>query len=77
MSNSLKDQYASSPLYGSNATAVEALYEQYLQKPDSVADEWRQYFHSLGADETEIAHEPIRQRLLARSRNDRGSTHFE
>jgi len=73
MSNSLKDQYASSPLYGSNATAVEALYEQYLQNPDSVADEWRQYFHSLGADETEIAHEPIRQRLLARSRNDRGN----
>jgi 2-oxoglutarate dehydrogenase E1 component len=73
MSNSLKDQYASSPLYGSNATAVEALYEQYLQNPDSVAEEWRLYFHSFGAAETEIAHEPIRQRLLARSRNDRGN----
>ncbi len=69
MSNSLKDRYASSPLFGSNATAVEALYEQYLQSPDSVAEEWRRYFHSLGADETEVRHEPIRQRLLARGRN--------
>jgi len=73
MSNSLKDRYASSPLYGSNATAVEALYEQYMQSPDSVAEEWRRYFHSLGADETEVRHEPIRQRLMARNREQRGN----
>ena len=30
MSNSLKEQYASTPLFGGNASAVEALYEQYL-----------------------------------------------
>ena len=39
MSRSLKDQYASTPLYGSNAAAVEALYEQYLEDP---ADWFRQ-----------------------------------
>ena len=36
MSNSLKDQYASTPLFGGNATAVEALYEEYLGDPESV-----------------------------------------
>ena len=73
MSDSLKDRYASSPLYGSNASAVEALYEQYLQSPDSVTEEWRRYFLSLGADETEVRHEPIRQRLLARRKNERSN----
>ena len=71
MSNSLKDQYASTPLFGSNAAAVEALYEQYLQEPASVAQAWRDYFQTLGDPETEIAHSGIRNDLLlgARSRN--------
>ncbi len=38
MSISLKEQYASTPLFGSNASAVEALYEQFLDKPESVPD---------------------------------------
>jgi len=33
MGSSLKDQYASTPLFGSNASAVEAMYEQYLNDP--------------------------------------------
>ena len=71
MSNSLKDQYASSPLYGSNAPAVEAMYEQYIENPDSVAEGWRRYFRTLGDGETEVAHEPIRQRLIEITRTAR------
>ena len=41
MSNSLKEQYASSPLYGSNAEAVEAMYELYVRNPDAVSEGWR------------------------------------
>ena len=52
MSNSLKEQYASSPLYGSNAAAVEALYEQFIRNPDSVPEGWRRYFRTLGSDQT-------------------------
>ncbi len=63
MSRTLKELYASSPLFGGNSTAVEALYEQFLDKPDSVPDAWRDYFESLGAADTEIAHTPIRERL--------------
>ncbi len=69
MSNSLKEQYESSPLYGSNATAVEALYEQFIGNPDSVPEGWRRYFRSLGADQTEILHAPIREQLRASLRN--------
>jgi len=46
MSNSLKEQYASSPLYGSNAAAIEALYEQFVENPDSVSEGWRRYFRT-------------------------------
>jgi len=75
MSNSLKDQYASSALFGSNAAAVEALYEQYMENPDAVSDGWRQYFRSLPGEPSghEVAHTPIRQRLLLRANRRRGN----
>ena len=60
MSKSLTELYASSPLFGSNATAVERFYEQYLQNPDAVPAAWRDYFDTLGDAETEIAHSEIR-----------------
>ena len=71
MSISLKDQYASSPLYGSNAPAVEAMYEQYVRNPDSVQEGWRRYFRSLGDGQAEVAHGPIRQRLIEKARTSR------
>jgi 2-oxoglutarate dehydrogenase E1 component len=65
MGNSLKDQLASTPLFGGNATAVERLYEQFLEDPSSVAAGWRDYFESMGDAEAEIVHSAIRERLLA------------
>ena len=70
MSKTLKERYASSPLFGSNATAVEALYEQFLQKPDTVPEAWRDYFETLGDPDTEIAHSPIRDSLLDQATSD-------
>jgi len=76
MSNSLKERYASSPLYGGNATAVEAMYEQFKGDPDSVSEGWRSYFQSLGADQTEILHAPIRKQLIdsAHAQRQNGAT---
>ena len=71
MSKSLEDQYSSSPLYGSNATAVEAMYEQYLSNPDSVTEGWRRYFRTLDDGQAEVAHGPIRQRLIEKTRTPR------
>ncbi len=65
MGISLKEQLASTPLFGGNATAVEQLYEQYLDDPDSVPAGWRTYFESMGDADTEIAHSRIREELLA------------
>jgi 2-oxoglutarate dehydrogenase E1 component len=77
MSKSLKEQYASSALFGSNATAVEAMYELYLENPDAVSVGWRRYFRTLRDGQPEVAHSPIRQRLLegtlARRSNGHGT----
>jgi 2-oxoglutarate dehydrogenase E1 component len=59
------------PLYGGNASAVEALYEQYLGNPDSVPSAWRDYFKTLGASDTEIVHSVNREELVADARNRR------
>ena len=64
MSNSFKEQLASTPLFGGSASAVEALYERYLDDPDSVPSSWRDYFASMGDTEAEIVHSAIREELL-------------
>lgn len=73
MSNSIKEQLASTPLFGSNATAVEGFYEQYLDDPGSVPAGWREYFEAMGDPDTEIVHSKIREELLAEAREGRGS----
>ena len=71
MSNSLKEQLASTPLFGANASAVERLYEQYLGDPAAVPAGWRAYFESLGDTEAEVVHSRIRDELLAEAREGR------
>jgi len=73
MSKSLEEQYATSPLFGGNATAVEALYEQFIENPDGVSEGWRRYFRTLGDGQAEVLHTPIRQRLLERTRSGNGN----
>jgi 2-oxoglutarate dehydrogenase E1 component len=55
-------------LYGGNADFLDALYEQYLRDPASVAPEWRTYFATLGpAAGTEQAHSPVRAGIKERA----------
>ena len=71
MSNSLKEQLASTPLFGANSSAVESLYEQFLERPETVPVSWRNYFTAMGDSSTEIAHSEIRDQLLQESRAGR------
>jgi 2-oxoglutarate dehydrogenase E1 component len=64
MSESLADQMAATLLYGGNADFVEEQYERYLQDPASVDPTWRSYFDSVAAGARDVAHGPIRARLL-------------
>jgi len=66
MSQSLADQLATTALSGGNAAFIEDLYEQFLKDPSGVDPAWVSYFKGLQASGGEIAHGPIRERLLAR-----------
>ena len=46
------------PLYGGNADFLDALYEQYLRDPASVAARWRTYFATLGRRRTRSVRSP-------------------
>ncbi|WP_353979301.1 2-oxoglutarate dehydrogenase E1 component [Salinicola endophyticus] len=66
--------WRTSHMSGGNAHYVEALYEQYLNDPSTVPDEWRQAFDQLPRLEGTPAHDvplsPIREQFyqLARER---------
>ncbi|MEZ5532377.1 MAG: 2-oxoglutarate dehydrogenase E1 component [Steroidobacteraceae bacterium] len=69
MSNSLTDQFATTPLYGGNAAYVEALYDQYLRDPANVEPHWRDWFAWLGpARPGEQPHAPIVAEIAQRAR---------
>lgn len=57
MNNPAIDQ---SVLYGENAAFIEALYEDYLHDPYSVAPIWRDYFDSMHANQANIETNPQR-----------------
>ncbi|MGQ0428907.1 MAG: 2-oxoglutarate dehydrogenase E1 component [Gammaproteobacteria bacterium] len=56
MSRSLRELIESSPFASSQAPYLEALYQQYLESPGSLAPAWRQFFEKLGAEGTRQAH---------------------
>ncbi len=73
MSSSLKDRFASSYLSGGSAAYVEAQYELFLQDPDLVAAEWRDYFSSLAPDRhSEVARGPVEEAFARRARESGG-----
>ena len=72
---SMEQSLNSSHLAGGNLYYLDELYEQYLSNPNSVPNEWRQYFDSLprveGAIAGDVPHSTIQEQflLLGKDRN--------
>ena len=49
--------FKTSHLFGGNAPFVEELYENYLDNPAAVPDEWRSYFDQLALQPGAVAHD--------------------
>ncbi len=65
MSAQMKEFLGTSYLFGSNAPFIEALYEAWLQQPDSVAPEWRRWFDQIQQPGTrDVAHQPVREAFV-------------
>jgi len=68
----LKEFLGNSYLFGANAPFIEELYESYLVNPQSVPEEWREYFDRLqvlpGATDKDVAHAPVVESFVQRSK---------
>ena len=71
----MQEYRSSSYLFGGNAPYVEEMYEQYLDNPGSVPDNWRAYFDALqnvpsvdGTQERDVAHAPIIESFAQRAK---------
>jgi 2-oxoglutarate dehydrogenase E1 component len=74
MSKTLQDRHATSPLFGGNAPYIEALYEQYLQDPDSVDAGMRQWFDGIANGATETPRGPVEREFAARALQPRATS---
>jgi 2-oxoglutarate dehydrogenase E1 component len=68
----LKEFLNNSYLFGGNAPFIEELYEKYLVHPQSVPDEWRDYFDRIqvlpGATDKDVAHAPVVESFVQRAK---------
>jgi 2-oxoglutarate dehydrogenase E1 component len=73
----MKQMLANSYLFGGNAAFVEELYESYLTNPQSVSEQWRDYFDKLqlvpggalgGSGARDVAHSTIVESFAQRAK---------
>ncbi len=68
----LKEFLNNSYLFGGNAPFIEELYEKYLANPQSIPEEWRDYFDRMqdlpGAADKDVAHAPVVESFVQRAR---------
>ncbi len=68
----LKEFLNNSYLFGGNAPFIEELYEKYLANPQSVPEEWRDYFDRMqvlpGSSDKDVAHAPVVESFMQRSK---------
>src|SRR5712671_4975433 len=70
--NEMKQFLDNSYLFGGNAPFIEDLYEKYLVNPQSVPDEWRDYFDRMqvlpGSATKDVAHAPVVESFVQRAK---------
>ena len=75
----MNDYLSNSYLFGGNAPYVEELYEQYLNNPNSVPEQWRGYFDSMqnlpatdgSVQTTDVAHAPVIDSFAQRAKQNK------
>jgi len=64
---------------GGNLDYVEGLYESWIQQPDSIPEEWQQYFAGLpqveGGNGPDVSHEAILKQFKGLPRRGMGNVH--
>src|SRR3954453_23433067 len=72
MSSVMRQFLDNSYLFGGNAPFIEELYEKYLANPQSVPEEWREYFDRMqalpGSTTKDVARAPVEQSFVERAK---------
>jgi 2-oxoglutarate dehydrogenase E1 component len=72
MASVMRQFLDSSYLFGGNAPFIEDLYEKYLANPQSVPEQWREYFDRMqvlpGSAAKDVARAPVEQSFVERAR---------
>ncbi|HEY3073548.1 MAG TPA: 2-oxoglutarate dehydrogenase E1 component [Burkholderiales bacterium] len=72
MSSVMRQFLDNSYLFGGNAPFIEDLYEKYLANPQSVPEEWREYFDRMqvlpGSSVKDVARAPVEQSFVERAK---------
>ncbi|HEX6930181.1 MAG TPA: thiamine pyrophosphate-dependent enzyme, partial [Gammaproteobacteria bacterium] len=74
MNDTYEQQLRASLFSGGNAAYLEELYEQYLEDPDSLSDDWRDFFHGFQAAMPkggDVPHGPVIAEFVRRARAPR------
>ncbi len=73
MAAQMKEYLGTSYLSAGNAPFIEELYEAWLEKPDSVAPEWRRWFDQIQQPGTrDVVHQPVREAFVRLAHQRRG-----
>src|SRR2546429_8642707 len=72
MASVMRQFLDNSYLYGANASFIEDLYEKYLVNPQSVPEEWREYFDRIrvlpGSPAKDVAHAAVVESFVQRAK---------
>jgi 2-oxoglutarate dehydrogenase E1 component len=72
MASVMRQFLDTSYLFGGNAPFIEDLYEKYLANPQSVAEQWREYFDRMqvlpGSGVKDVARGPVEQSFVERAK---------
>src|ERR1041385_2992941 len=72
MSSVMRHFLDNSYLFGGNAPFIEELYEKYLANPQSVPEEWREYFDRMqvlpGSSTKDVARAPVEESFVQRAK---------
>src|SRR3954468_1114234 len=72
MSSVMRQFLDNSYLFGGNAPFIEDLYEKYLVNPQSVPEEWREYFDRMqvlpGSTIKDVARAPVEESFVQRAK---------
>jgi 2-oxoglutarate dehydrogenase E1 component len=75
LQRTMQQWLASSAFSAGSATYLEDLYEQFLENPDSIPEQWQAVFYELPVerDDAEIAHSQIKDYFIAQAKVNKTS----